>query len=175
MTPDTAQLEDRRAYWGAHRCFRPQIWAIPPIPENTRVVAAGPVELWVESRLFSEEVRTAHLAHMAEHGVTPTTTLGDDEGPSVHVVGRDDQHEYLRFDLFQDQPHYHYLVPGLDGVVTILFDREAHGEMIPWLSGALRNRLAPMLESAGGAPLAGELDAATIARAVDEVDALLRA
>ncbi len=174
MTPEAKQLEDRRAYWGAHRCFRPSIWAVPPIAENTRVVPAGPVELWVESRLFSEEIRAAHMANMAAQGVTPTQTLDNDEGPSVHVIGSADQHEYLRFDLFRDQPHYHYLVPGLDGVVTILFDREAHGEMIPWLSGALRSRLGSMLESAGAPRLAEQLDPVALGRAVDEVDALLR-
>jgi hypothetical protein len=35
-------------------------------------------------------------------------------GVSIHVVGVDDGHEYLRFDAFPDDPRYHYFRPSGD-------------------------------------------------------------
>ena len=32
-----------------------------------------------------------------------------DAGVSIHVCGADDGYEYLRFDCFDDEPHYHYV------------------------------------------------------------------
>ena len=31
---------------------------------------------------------------------------------AIHVLGTDDGHEYLRFDVFDREPHYHYLHPA---------------------------------------------------------------
>jgi hypothetical protein len=32
-----------------------------------------------------------------------------DEGVTIHVFDASDGHEYLRFDVFDDEPHYHYI------------------------------------------------------------------
>ena len=118
-------------------------------------VAAGPVTFLVEHR-----------------------TVGAGSGPTIRVVGADDSHEYLRFDMFSEGPHYHYsppTTPDSEATERILkLDTVADGEAVAWAITTLRSRLAPMLEAAGGERLAAELDDATVGRAVDEVETLAR-
>jgi hypothetical protein len=118
-------------------------------------VAAGPVTFLVEYR-----------------------AVGAGAGPTIRVVGTDDAHEYLRFDMFSTGPHYHYSPPPSDdpeAVERVLkLDTVADGEAVSWAITTLRARLAPMLEAAGGEKLAGLLDDATVGRAVDEVETLAR-
>ena len=118
-------------------------------------VAAGPVTFLVEHR-----------------------AVGAGSGPTIRVVGTDDAHEYLRFDMFDSGPHYHYSPPKTaDSEATeriVQLDTVADGEAVPWAVATLRARLAPMLEAAGGERLAGQLDDATVGTAVDEVERLAR-
>ena len=118
-------------------------------------VAAGPVTFVVQHR-----------------------TVGAGSGPTIRVVGADDSHEYLRFDMFSEGPHYHYSPPKTadsDATERILkLDTVADGEAVAWAMSTLRTRLAPMLEAAGGERLAAGLDDATVGRAVDDVETLVR-
>ena len=41
-----------------------------------------------------------------------------DEGVSLHVIDASDAHEYLRFDMFDDEPHYHYIHKPDDGSIV---------------------------------------------------------
>jgi hypothetical protein len=153
----------------------------PPVLENTRVVPAGNVTFGVEYRMVDPaSLQTTyagndeHLAELFERWPGGGFT---DQGVSIHVWGADDGHEYLRFDVFDDEPHYHYNHPtGPDGddVVNnvIDFDRVAMGEMLPWVLSCLRTRLGPMLVEAGGAHLADALDTAVIDEALREVEAM---
>jgi hypothetical protein len=116
----------------------------------------------------------AHLAELFERWPGGGFT---DQGVSIHVWGTDDEHEYLRFDVFDDEPHYHYNHPtGPDGddIVNnvIDFDAVAMGDMLPWVLERLRTRLAPMLVEAGGAHLADGLDAARIDDVLREIEAM---
>ena len=45
----------------------------------------------------------------------------------------------------------------------------AHGDMLPWAIGCLRNRLPDMLRQAGGSQLADRIDPAVLGPVVDEV------
>jgi hypothetical protein len=105
-------------------------------------------------------------------------TVGAGSGPTIRVVGADDSHEYLRFDMFSEGPHYHYSPPSTpDSEATeriLKLDTVADGEAVAWAITTLRARLAPMLEAAGGERLAAQLDDATLERAVDEVEASAR-
>ena len=47
-----------------------------------------------------------HLAELREQ--SPEGGFAD-EGVTIHVFDADDGHEYLRFDVFDDEPHYHYI------------------------------------------------------------------
>src|SRR5262245_30090325 len=116
----------------------------------------------------------AHLAELFERWPGGGFT---DQGVSIHVWGTDDEHEYLRFDVFDDEPHYHYnhhTAPDGDEIVNnvIDFDTVAMGDMLPWVLDCLRTRLAPMLTEAGGAHLVAGLDRARVDDVVRDVEAM---
>jgi hypothetical protein len=96
-----------------------------------------------------------------------------DEGVSIHVCGTEDGHEYVRFDVFDDEPHYHYIhrtPPGAEVVNNVIdFDTAAHGEMLPWAIECLRTRLPAMLTEAEGGHLVPQLDTDLVGRVIDEV------
>ena len=161
----------------------------PPVEEHTRRLPAGNLTFGVEYRMVDPTSlqatyagNDAHLAELFERWPGGGFT---DEGVSIHVWG-DDGHEYLRFDVFADDPHYHYNHPHSghhsghhsgdgDGDIVnnvIDFDTIALGDMLTWVLERLRTRLAPMLVEAGGAHLVEALDSETIDIALYEVEAL---
>jgi hypothetical protein len=154
-----------------------KVYAISPqpvVPENTRWFPAGVITIGVEYRELDPEglVETykddpAQLADLLER--SPEGGFSD-EGVSLHVSDTADGHEYLRFDVFDAEPHYHYHHRSDEVVNNIIeFDTVAHGEMLPWALQCLRTRLAEMLTEAGGGHLAPHLDARTVHDAVDQV------
>jgi hypothetical protein len=121
---------------------------------DATTVTAGPITFVVEHRTVVQD------------GV-------ETGGPTVRVLGDDDGHEYLRLDLFHVSPHYHY--EPLDAPERVLMlDTAAEGDAIDWGIARLRERLVPMLVAAGAAALADGLDATALARAVDDVESLVR-
>jgi hypothetical protein len=152
----------------------------PPVRENTRLLRAGAITFGVEYRdLDPESLRATYAdnaTHLAELEDRSPAGGFADEGVSIHVSGTDDGHEYLRFDVFDDEPHYHYIHPateGAEGVNNVVdFDATALGEMLPWAIDRLRTRLPAMLAEAGGGDLVDQLDADLVAGVLDEVQAL---
>jgi len=158
------------------------IYTIPPQPPEdamTQYLPAGVVSIGVEYRDLTPEslVETykdnpKYLAELLEKSPPGGFT---DQGISLHVVG-EDGHEYVRFDVFDDDPHYHYVhktPPGADPCNNIVkFDTVAHGDMLPWAIECLRHRLREMLTEAGGGELAARLDPAVLGPVVDEVAVL---
>jgi len=150
----------------------------PPIEENTRAFPAGAVSFSVEYRDLDPEMleetykdNPAYLAELREK--SPEGGFAD-AGVTVHVFDTDDGYEYLRFDVFDDEPHYHYIHRTVDDSVmnnVIDFDAVAHGDMFRWTFERLRTRLAPMLEHAGGAELAQKIDADVVAQVLTDVEA----
>jgi hypothetical protein len=151
----------------------------PPVAEHTHRLPAGNVTFGVEYRMVDPASLQAtysgndeHLAELFERWPGGGFT---DQGVSIHVWGTDDGHEYLRFDVFDDEPHYHYNHPGDEIVNHVIdFDTVALGDMLPWVLACLRTRFAPMLVEAGGAHLVDALDAAAIDDVVREVEAMAR-
>jgi hypothetical protein len=94
-------------------------------------------------------------------------------GPTVRILGGADDHEYLRFDMFNKDPHYHYEPPAGDERI-IMIDTVAEGDAVTWAITRIRERLLPMLVAAGGQDLADALDEPTLARAADEVETYVR-
>ena len=75
--------------------------------------------------------------------------------------------EYLRFDCFDDAPHYHYLDPHAPRNVVVEYDAAANGPMLEWvLHTALCTRVVDMLRYAGADRLAACIDPSVIARIV---------
>jgi hypothetical protein len=146
----------------------------PPIEENTHWFDAGNVTIGIEYRnvdpdnLFEtyrlDQEQLAELLQRSPEGGF------SDQGVSLHVKGIEDGHEYLRFDAFEAEPHYHYNHRGDEVINNVIdFDTVAQGEMLPWALERLRNRLPEMLAEAGGSHLVGELDMRSIGSAIDQV------
>jgi hypothetical protein len=120
----------------------------PPAPENTRYLQAGAITFGIEYRDVDPESLEAtyadDAAQLAELEKKSPEGGFSDEGVSIHVCGTDDGHEYVRFDVFDDEPHYHYIhrTPNGAEVVNnvIDFDTTAHGEMLAWAIERLRTR-----------------------------------
>jgi hypothetical protein len=149
----------------------------PPVEAHNHLIPAGALTFGVEYRnVDPESLRATYAgdaAQLAELEERSPDGGFFDAGVSIHVCGTDDAHEYLRFDVFDDEPHYHYVHRTTDNTVrnqVIDFDTSAHGEMLPWVITRLRTRLPEMLRAAGGGHLATELDAGTVERAVDAVE-----
>jgi hypothetical protein len=155
----------------------------PPVEEQTHRVPAGVLTLGVEYRaLDPESLRETYAdnpAYLAELEARSPEGGFTDEGVSIHVWGTDDGHEYLRFDVFADEPHYHYVHnTGATGEVVnnvVDFDAAASGDMLPWALERLRSHLPDMLRAAGGEAVAANVDPDLVARAVDDVARLAHA
>lgn len=153
-----------------------QVQPQPPDEAGTRWIDAGPLTLGVEWREVDPsalaETYAGRPGDMAEIEAFSPDGGFSDVGVSLHVRGTTDGHEYLRFDCFDDEPHYHYIAPSGDSNRVVQFDPVAGGDMLAWALERLRTRLPEMLAAAGGAALAAEVDPAALTPALDEVGRL---
>jgi len=152
---------------------------LPPMrPDDARTTYfdAGVLKIGVEYRDLTPEALMEY--YEADEGdieeLRRTATLGiEDRGVSLHVFDAGGHWEYLRFDLFEDAPHYHYNHAGGGRNHIIPFDETAHGPIAEWAVDKIRTGgLAPMLAQAGAAELADGLDADALAGAADQIAAL---
>jgi hypothetical protein len=178
---------------GHHHPFPPE--AI--IEEDTRYVEAGGVKIGVELRRIdglTDRLGAAYAGtpfeavfeewlknRMASLRSQPSATTGMAAvggGVSIHVIGADDGHEYLRFDCFEGVPHYHYLRPWARPEECdnheVDWDEVAHGPMLPWVLTTLRTRVPEMLIEADGPDVAGRLDPDVLAASIDQVEELVQ-
>jgi len=100
--------------------------------------------------------------------------LMPDQGVCLQVVSEvgGQCKELLRFDCFDQRPHYHY-DPG-DKNERYDMDVTTAGNPINWTMKQLRTRLQPMLERAGYAELAQKLDCAMVLQKLDQVEEAAR-
>ena len=113
---------------------------IPMIEHHARWFDAGLVSVAVEARALGDN---------AERMV---------RGPSIHVFNASHTEEYLRFDVFGEVLHYHYILNEPNHNILWGYDPDTNGPMIPWVIAALRERLPTLLRRAGAAALAGEIE-----------------
>lgn len=159
------------------------VYAVQPQPwmeEHTQWVDADVLRFGVEWRevdpaglLATYGEGTADMAEIIEK--SPAGGFYD-KGVSIHVVGAASGHEYLRFDVFDDDPHYHYVDTSGRNNRVVPFDAVAGGPMLPWVLERLRTRLSEMLAAADAAALATEvagLPEGRIHDAIDTVEALI--
>jgi len=157
---------------------------VAPIPEATTYIPARALSIGVEYRLLTDDIIDAAFSRDLREasGIEadrPQAGL-DDRGVSIHVCDAETGHEFVRFDNFGDDPHYHYIVPGSHNVV-VPFDYVAHGDFLPWAFGRLRTQLPDMLREAGAADLAdrvvqsGGLSEEELTQVSEEVSRALKA
>ncbi|MEE2673125.1 MAG: hypothetical protein VX466_04975, partial [Myxococcota bacterium] len=90
---------------------RYELMPIPPVDSQTEYFEAGAVSFGVEYRLLDDAIAAASNLESAE-GQNSASSF-DDRGVSLHVFGSaaegEEPLEYLRFDCFDEDPHYHYV------------------------------------------------------------------
>ena len=132
---------------------------IPPVEAHTEYFDAGVVRFGVEYRLLNEAIAAASSIEVASGSDGSPMSL-DDRGVSIHVfadVGGEHQ-EVLRFDCFQEDPHYHYVSWARRSNEMLHLDPVADGDPLAWALERLRTRLPQMLERAGAGEAAARLD-----------------
>jgi hypothetical protein len=154
------------------RGTRYQMMPIPMVPEHCHPVEAGAVRLVVESRRLTDAIlaETYGADDPREEHVH-----FDDGGASVHVCGADDGLEYLRFDCFELEPHYHYIDPHEGSQVMVRIDELAVGDPERFALDCLATRLPGMLRFTGATELAAAVEAShdQVLGALDDVRVLL--
>jgi len=122
---------------------------IPPLKEKMQTFAAGAVTIGVEYRLLTDEIVGA--LGLTEAAAANNYANLDDNGVSIHVFveAADGDFERLRFDCFQEDPHYHYFTSGLQIVDIIHIDPNMTGDPLAWALDRIRSRLPQLLQRAG--------------------------
>lgn len=160
------------------------VYPIAPQPadeESTRWIDVGPIAIGVEYRELDPDSLLATYAdnpQSMEEILKAGGATFVDEGVSLHVKSTAEDHEYLRFDVFEGEPHYHYIrkVSASEEISNhiIPFDTAAHGEMFEWAIRCLRERLPAMLGEVEAEGLVRDLDPARLTKAIDQAEALAR-
>jgi ribulose-5-phosphate 4-epimerase/fuculose-1-phosphate aldolase len=156
---------------------------IPLVAENTSFIDAGPLTLALERRVVneatiaatygeSELVSSAITDHLGKTGTSRTQI--DLAGLSIHVLDAE-RVEHLRFDCFDDDPHYHYLRPDENWQTVCEYDAAANGDMLDWVMALLRDRLRPVLAEIGASHLEAAIDDTALNEGLDELDRLVNA
>ena len=101
--------------------------------------------------------------------------LLSDQGVCVHVLGDvsdDDEHELLRFDCFDHEPHYHYGPQKRNQ--RLMLDKTTEGDSLDWTLQQIRERLPEMIDRAGYPELAEAARDLDLDAAQDELAAQSR-
>lgn len=143
---------------------------IPMVPEHCIPVAAGAVQLVVESRRL-----TSAIVDETYQGAIAAEVAFDDGGATLHVLGADDGLEHLRFDCFEQEPHYHYIDQAEAGNTVVRIDELAVGDPIEFSLACVEHHLPDMLGNCNVPALADEVKGrmAEVHEAMGEVRALM--
>lgn len=150
---------------------RYDLMPIPPVEAQTEYFDAGAVRFGVEYRLLTDAIAAASATETASGSDSADTESFDDRGVSIHVFGDDASGnlEYLRFDCFQEDPHYHYVCWKDHTNEMLHIDPVADGDPLRWALERLRTRLPQMLTRAGAPHIASRLDPRLVDEALPRV------
>jgi hypothetical protein len=139
---------------------------IPPVEAHTRYFDAGPIRLGVEYRLLNDAVAAAAQLEAADGDERGQTTELDDRGVSIHIFATQDgeEREFLRFDCFLEDPHYHYISWRERRNEMLHMDAVATGDPVAFALECIERRLPELLERAGAGDVAQAVDADSLAR-----------
>jgi hypothetical protein len=148
---------------------------IPPVDAQTTWIDAGAVKIGVEYRLLTDAIAAANEVIAAAGASLEAASVSspeplDDRGVSLHVfsAGAAPQ-EFLRFDCFDEDPHYHYISWSAMSNEMLHLDPIADGDPLAWALERIRTRLPQMLARAGAPDVAARVDPAEIERALPRV------
>lgn len=150
---------------------RYDVMPIPPIELQTEYFDAGALRFGVEYRLLNDAIAAATPVDAASGEVSSKDMHFDDRGVSLHVFGDESGEllEYLRFDCFYEDPHYHYVSWSVPANEVIHMDPIADGDPLAWSLERIRTRLPQMLARAGATKLAERIDPALVEAALPRI------
>jgi len=158
-----------------------------PVDSRIEFVDAGAVTFGVRNRRYSwrEGVIIYALGRYEEDqfqfNVQPRTVEGRygeqaknifSDGIYEGVEGK--RLQFLRFEIFNKQPHYHYCHFPEGKEEEWNMDDTAEGDLISWTISRLRERLIPMLMRAEFPEVAREVDPQIVSTRLPQVEALAR-
>jgi hypothetical protein len=146
---------------------------IPPIEAHTTWIEAGPIRVGVEYRLLTDAIAAAENLVEASGQERGVTTNLDDRGVSLHVCAEQDgeRREFLRFDCFEEDPHYHYVSWRDKTNDMIHLDPIADGDPLAWALERIRTRLPQMLARSGATDVVARLDPHAIEQSLPRITA----
>lgn len=129
-----------------HKFEVPHAMPLRPVAEHMVSFNAGAVTVGVEFRILTEEL----IAALGERP-NPEYDGVNDLGVSIHVFVKaaDGDLERIRFDCFEDDPHYHYVGWPEKKNDIVFIDPAVHDDVLAWALGTIQSRLPQMLEKAG--------------------------
>jgi hypothetical protein len=144
---------------------------IPMVAEHCIAVDAGAVQLVVESRRLTNEILRDTYGGNVDNDIP-----FDDFGATLHVCGTADGLEHLRFDCFENEPHYHYIEQREGANTVVRIDELAVGDPLEFSLACAEHRLPGMLRHCGVADLADEVEARPedVTKAMIEVRELMQ-
>jgi hypothetical protein len=158
------------------------ILPIPHIPEQTELIPAGVLVIGVGHRVLDEATATAYLDEVGYRRTgddgTERRYEGVDGGVCLHVFGprsgtdldaADDLVEYVRFDCFDAEPHYHYVYNAERAQDRVFLDPTLEGDPMAWALERLRTRMPDVLRKVGAADVAERVDPAAVEAAIPAV------
>lgn len=133
------------------------VMPIAPLDDQTLYFDAGGIRIGVEYRLLDDAIAAAHSLEEAQGDETGAEVVVEDRGVSLHVYGNEDGEmlECIRFDCFDEDPHYHYIGWAEKTNQMIHIDPIAQGDPLGFALDCIQHRLAPMLRRAGATGAAG--------------------
>jgi hypothetical protein len=155
---------------------RYEVFPIPMVVEHCVPVDAGAVQLVVEERRLTNAILDETYGKKSEHRLTSDAITFDDHGPTLHVCGTADGLEYLRFDCFENEPHYHYIQQSAGANVVVRIDELAVGDPVEFSLNCVAHHLPDMLRHCGVDDLADAVAAQpdAVTAAVGRVRDLMR-
>jgi hypothetical protein len=161
------------------------ILPLPHIPEQTEMIPAGILTIGVGHRVLDEATARAYLDEVGYRRVDDDGTErhyeGRDAGVCIHVFGPppsnpgprssagahdgDDPSElveYVRFDCFDDEPHYHYVYNSERAQDRVFLDPTLEGDPMAWALERLRTRMPEVLRKVGAPDIADRVDPAAM-------------
>jgi hypothetical protein len=146
---------------------------IAPVPAHTVYFESGALSVGVEFRLLTDNLVDQAYADKDPEitaRIEALRTMGfDDNGLSFHVCDARSGVEYLRFDMFEDGPHYHYLHAAEGYHEVVMYDHFASGPMFEWAIACLRSHLPDMLRYCRQDDLAGRVTQGDVDELVPQI------
>ncbi len=132
-------------------------------PTRTMMDPGGP------ANMKSDTIQAGSLVFKLEY-----RDLFHDQGVSISVKagGKGKQRELLRFDCFDESPHYHYDPENKNE--THQLDKTTAGNPIGWVLEQLRTNLQALLINANATRIANSLNMAEMQKTLNEVETIAR-